>query len=207
MGPIKGLFYSFIKQIFRDGMLIVLIPTPFLMGIIFRYALPFANRYMQSQIGISIEPYYIFSDLMLVSITPLLSAMVSAFVLLDERDEGITLYYKITPATGWLYFISRLLLPALWSFIATFSVVLLFSHVIHRISIILLITFISILQGVLMGLIIVKLSNNKVEGLAVSKLMAFVMMGFIPAYAIMSPVKYLFGFLPGFWIGEIVRLM
>lgn len=207
MGAIKQLGHSFVKQIFRDGMLLILLPAPFLMGAVFRYFLPLVNTILQSQMAILIEPYYVFSDLMLIMITPLLSAMIGAFVFLDERDEGVAIYYQITPSAGWPYLISRIFFPVLWSFISTIIVTLLFGHVIHHLWFIISIAFISTWQGVMTSWIIVKLSKNKVEGLVVSKLMGFVTMGFLPSYLMASPVKYIFGFLPSFWIGEMVRFM
>jgi len=41
----------------------------------------------------------------------MLIAMVSAFLLLEERDEGIIAFYQITPAEGYAYLTA---LPSFW---------------------------------------------------------------------------------------------
>jgi len=51
---------------------------------------------------------------------------------------------------------------------------------------------------------LVTAAGNKVEGLALAKLSNIFVMGFIIPWVTQSPLRYIFGVLPSFWMGEIL---
>lgn len=60
----------------------------------------------------------------------------------------------------------------------------------------------TMLSGIVTSMLVVAISSNKVEGMAVGKLSGlFGMMFFVP-YAIVGMIKYVFCLFPMFWIGE-----
>lgn len=204
MSAVFKIFNIGFRQIIRDGMLLLLIPAPFLMGAALRLLLPFVDEIMQQRLDFTLVPWYLLSDSMVLTLTPVMTAMICSFVMLDERDEGIGVYYNITPVTGYSYLISRVALPMVWGYISSVLVVLLFGFVVNDIFTIMIASLIGTFQGVVMSMFLVAIAGNKVEGLALAKLTNIFTMGFVVPWFIQSPFKYIFGILPSFWIGEIL---
>ena len=193
------------RQVLRDGMLLILIPAPFLMAAALRILVPLIDGYLQQQMDIAITPWYGVSDGLLITMTPVMTAMISAFLILEERDEGIGIYYNITPATGYSYLVARLGLPMIWGFFSSILVILLFAFTDFSMLHIIVSAKIATLQGIIMGMFLVTIAGNKVEGLALAKLSNIFVMSFIVPWVLSTPARFIFGVFPGFWIGEIYR--
>ncbi len=204
MSAVMKLFFSGVRQIFRDGMLSILIPAPFLMGAALWFALPFADSLLLQEMDFTIKPWFSLSDGFLMVMTPVMIGMVFAFLLLDERDEGIGIYYRITPAGGSAYLIARLGIPMIWSFFISLLVLGFFGLSLDNLMIIIIVAALGSLQGVISCLFLAVLAGNKVEGLALSKLLNITVLGLPIAWFINEPYRYLLGFLPSFWIGEVI---
>ncbi len=204
MSAVLKLFSSGMRQVFRDGMLLLLLPAPFLMAAALRIILPIADSILTREIGFSLQPWYPLSDAFVIAMTPIMIGVVCAFLMLDERDEGIGIYYRITPAGGRAYLAARLGLPMVWAFISSLLVIGFFALSLENAAVILATTVISIFQGVIACMLLVVLAGNKVEGLALSKMTNFFIIGLPASFFISAPYKYVFGFLPSFWMGEIV---
>jgi len=147
MGNIMKIFNLGFRQVLRDGMLLMLIPAPFLMGIALKLLVPFAEEIVMKELGFSISPWYPISDSLLIVMTPVMTAMVCAFIILYERDEGIGVYYFVTPSGGMAYLISRILLPMVWAFTSTLLVLGLFSLSIESFLVMVLSAFAGTMQG------------------------------------------------------------
>ncbi len=164
------LFSIGFRQIVRDGMLFAMLPSPFLIGAFFKFGIPPLNEMLTEKLHFSLLPWYGFVDALLLYMTPMLLGMVSAFMLLEERDEGIIDFYNITPAGGRPYYTARLGLPMLWACVCTLLVGTIFT--LTNISFIVLIisSLVSTASGILLTLGISHFAKNRVEGLALSKL-------------------------------------
>lgn len=199
------LFNMGLRQASSDGMMLLLLPAPFLIGLLVKWGIPFADGMTKQYFSFSLQPWYGLADAFLFTLSPLMIAMVSAFLLLDERDEGTGAYYQITPIQGYAYLMARIGLPMAWTFICN-----LFSGMVFSIS---GISFQGILSAGLIGtgagvacaMMIVTLAGNRVEGLAISKLAGISLVGILAVWFIPMPYHYIFAFLPSFWAGEIVR--
>lgn len=204
MSAVVKLFSNGVRQVFRDGMLLLLLPAPFLMGAALRTILPIFDGILAQSMGLSLYPWYPLSDVFVMAMTPIMTGMVCAFLILDERDEGIGTYYRITPAGGRAYLAARLGFPMLWAFISSLLVIGLFALVLEITAVILTAVVIGTFQGVIACMLLIVLAGNKVEGLALSKLTNLFVLGLPAAWFINAPYKYFLGFLPSFWMGEIV---
>lgn len=205
MENLLKLLKSWCIQLFRDGMLFLLIIAPFLMGIILQNALPIINKVLMGKNGFSIVFIYPISDGLLITLTPILIGMICAFVILDERDEGISNYFKITPSNGRTYLVSRIVLPMVWGLISSIFVVVNFALTLSSIISIIAISLVGTLQGIIFAMVIVSIANNKVEGLALSKIVNIFTMFFIAPFFIDSKIKYISSIFPSFWIGETIN--
>jgi fluoroquinolone transport system permease protein len=198
------LFLIGMRQIIRDGMLLVLIPAPFLMGAALRLLLPLADSILVRETGFTITPWYSLSDGLVLTVGPAMTTMISAFLILDERDEGTGAYYSITPAAGTAYLAARLGYPLIWAVISSVLVIRIFGLAIDNIGVLLAAVLVGTLLGLIGCMLVVVFAGNKVEGLALSKLTNLLMMGLPAAWFIAAPYKYILGFLPSFWLGEII---
>ena len=198
------LFQIGLKQISKDGMLIVLIPAPFLAGIFFKLAIPFFNTVLTSEFSFPLTAWYGLADGMLICLAPLFTAMISAFLLLEERDEGLNAFYQITPAEGYSYLAARIGLPMTGAFIITIIVAAAFNLSSLSFGVILSSSLISSFTSIFLAMMIVSVAGNRVEGLALSKLMGISFLGLILIWFIPAPYSYFMAFLPSFWIGKIL---
>ena len=60
------------------------------------------------------------------------------------------------------------------------------------------------LPGIIIALLIVALSSNKLEGMAITKLSALMILGAVVPYFVPKPVCYCLSILPSFWIGKAI---
>lgn len=198
------LFKIGLKQILKDGMLLVLIPAPFLVGLFFKFGIPYINQWLIQQFSFLITPWYGLIDGMLICLTPMFVAMISAFLLLEERDEGVNAFYQITPAEGYSYLYARIGFPMLWAFLVTIVISAVFNISDLSVGVIFLSAIISNLTGIFLAMMVVSLANNRVEGLAFSKLMGISFLGLILIWFIPRSYFFLMAFLPSFWIGKLL---
>lgn len=198
------LFQIGLRQISRDGMLIVLLPAPFLIGAFLKLAAPLANQILTAKCSFSIAPWYGLADGMLICLTPMFVAMISAFLLLDERDQGVSAFYQVTPAEGFAYLAARIGLPMIGAFIATWIVATAFTLSSFPFEVILGGALISSFTGVALAMMVVSIAGNRVEGLALSKLMGISFIGLLFAWLVPAPYRWIASFLPSFWIGQLL---
>ena len=141
---------------------------------------------------------------MLICLTPMFVAMISAFLLLEERDEGLSAFYQITPAEGCSYLFARIGLPMIWAFFITMAVAAVFKLSSFSVKVLLSSSVISSFTGIFLAMMVVSIAGNRVEGLALSKLMGISFAGLILIWFIPAPYHFIMAFLPSFWIGKLL---
>lgn len=198
------LFNMGLRQMSSDGMLLMLLPAPFLIGILVKWGIPFASHMTTQYFSFSLQPWYGLADAFLLTLSPLMIAMVSAFLLLDERDEGTGAYYQITPVQGYAYLMARIGLPMAWALICNMVVGMAFGISGLNFQGVLSAGFVGTGAGTACSMMIVTLAGNRVEGLAISKLTGVSLLGILALWFIPAPYQYVLAFLPSFWVGEIV---
>ena len=200
-------FRQFLVQIYKDAMLIMILIAPILCGLAFKFGIPFAQELIEEYLGIKeiFVPYYLLLDLFLGCITPLLYCFAAAYVILGEIDEGISGYLAVTPLGKRGYLISRLGIPAVISFAVSILMLTIFHMTDLSVLLMLGIALIASLLGILEALLVVSISGNRVEGMAVSKLSGLFFLGLPIPFFVKGGVKYLLSFLPSLWTAEYVR--
>lgn len=204
---VKLLFYSFkqyIHQISKDAMLILLCLAPILCSLFFKFGIPYSQNLLTKHFGLTdiLPPYFLLFDLMLAVLTPLLYCFTSAYLILGEIDEGISKYMAVTPLGKKGYLISRLGLPTCISFVVTIIAMNAFSLTDMKIELIIGISFMSAAMGFLEALLVVSISSNRVEGMAVSKISGLILMGIPAPFFIIGRTQYLLFFLPSLWVSK-----
>ena len=190
----------------RDMMLFVSCLAPILAGISFRFAIPLLETTLTNcfQVEAALSTYYKLIDILFAMLTPDMFCFVSAMVALEERDEKTVAYLFITPLGKTGYLFARLGVPSAIAFLATVILLPVFKLTPLSAMSILLLAAGGTLQGMIASLLILAVSSNKLEGMAVAKLSGLVILGAAVPFFVRSNVQYLVSPLPSFWIGKAV---
>lgn len=197
-------FRQFLDQISRDAMLVMLCFAPVLSGLFFRFGIPYIQSLLVKYLDMPelFRPYYLLCDLMLGSLTPVLFCFAAAYVILGEIDDGISKYYAITPVGKNGYLLSRVGIPSIMAFLVSIVTLKIFNLSSLFMFDIIVISFISSIQGIIVALLVVSLSTNKVEGMAVSKLSGLFILGIPVPFFITGNIQFILFFLPSFWLAK-----
>jgi len=103
------------------------------------------------------------------------------------------------------YLSSRLLLPVLWSIVIAPVLSALFSLTHPDMIRVLLVALCGGFFGASLALLLLAFAGNKVEGLALSKVMGMLMFPMIVPFLTDSPWGYLAGAFPAFWMGALFK--
>lgn len=193
-----------VKLIQRDPMMIMLLGVPWLAGALLGLGVPALAPLLQNAFNMDITPYYPLVDMLLLMLTPVIAGMLPGFLMLDERDEGVGVYYTVTPLGDVGYYASRLGLPVAYSIVMAPVLMALFSltsPALWRVS------CIALVGGVFASanaLLLMAFAGNKVEGLAVAKMVNIVMLPIFIPFFTDSPWGMIAGFFPAYWMGALL---
>ncbi len=202
MRALNRSFCYFIRQITADRMLVMVCAAPPLCGAFFRFGIPALEPSFVRWFGFGLEPYYLLLDLFLSGITPYMLCFVSAMVILTETDSHMSAYLCVTPIGKKGYLVSRLVFPAAVSGLISFCILAVFRLSVNSVFIMVSLSLQSAVLGMLAAMLIVSLSSNKVEGMAISKLSGLILFGMVIPFVLRGGEKYVFGLLPSFWIAQ-----
>lgn len=205
MKPIWKSFGIFLRQIREDAMLFAVLIAPVLAGCAFRFGVPVLENLLCGELGAQtvLKEYYLLFDLFLAVLTPYMFCFASSMVMLTERDESISAYFAVTPIGRRGYVLSRLVLPALVSAVATVVVLLLFSLTRWNGWNLVLVSLFGGMLCVPATLLIVAFANNRVEGMALAKTAGLILLGLPVPFFLKNAAQYLFSPLPSFWIAKL----
>lgn len=203
----RAIRLSFIQMFLfmrRDMMLFVASLTPIFTGLLFRFAIPLLEAALTDcfHIPAVISPYYALIDIYYAMLSPTMFCFVSAMVSLEEADEKTAAYLFVTPLGKTGYLVSRLGVPAAAAFLVTVILLPVFKLTTLSPIAIVLLAAAGTLQGVIISLLIITFSSNKLEGMAVTKLSALMIFGAAIPFFIKQNIQYVISPLPSFWIGK-----
>lgn len=206
MNAVLKSFMIFIKQISRDGVLIMVLLAPVLMGFFFRFGIPAVEGLLTDHLKTEecIRPYYGIIDLMLASMSTYMYCFVVAMTMLDEYDSNIIHHLTVTPLRKNGYLFSRLYLPTGIGFLASLIIVNLFALTQWTLQKMIIICILTSIMAMSIALIIFSFSKNKVEGMAVAKISGLFLVGLAVPYFIDSNLQYLFVVFPAYWVAKVM---
>lgn len=207
MKPLLYSFRMFIRQIAKDSMLYAVCIAPLLAACFFRFGIPYLESLLCGYFErpFILYEYYLLFDLYLAVLTPFMFGFASSMVILTEYDENIVSYMAVTPVGKKGYIVSRLVFPALISFLASVILMSFFSLTIWPLLMMLMTCMLTSISSIAVSLLIVSFSHNRVEGMALAKLSGIIMLGLPVPFFLFSGIQYLFSILPTFWIAKICR--
>lgn len=204
MRAIRLSFLHMLKFIRNDMMLFAAMTAPVLAGMAIKFIVPFIEKTLIRFTGLNavISPYYGLFDIFFASIAPAMFCFIAAMVILEEHDDHIDRYLFITGLGKNGYIVSRIVIPALLAFVITAALLPIFGLTDLSAAQIIFLSLTGTLQGIIIALLIVALSSNKLEGMAITKLSSIIIFGAVVPYFVSSPFCFCFSFLPSFWMGK-----
>ena len=204
MKAIRLSFFQMAAAMRRDTMLFAACLAPILAGLFFRFAIPFLEAVFTDRFHIPafISPYYKLFDLFFMMLSPTMFCFVSAMVSLEETDEKTAIYLFITPLGKTGYLSARLGVPAVSAFLVTVILFPVFKLTAFSLTAILLFAACGTLQGLIVALLVLTISSNRLEGMAVTKLSTLTIFGTVIPFFIKDNVQYVLFPVPSFWIGK-----
>ncbi|NMS91190.1 ABC transporter permease [Clostridioides difficile] len=204
MIKIINAFKQEFEQIKRDSMLFVVCISPIICGVFIKFGIPLIQDILFDKFyyQLNLKSYFLMFDLLMAFITPFMFFFASTMVILGEIDDNISRYLIVTPLGKTGYLISRLGIPAILAFIITVVMLMIFSLTKIFFLSNLSISLIALLQGIITSMLVISLSSNKLEGMAITKLSGVFIMGILAPFFILNKVQYILFFLPTFWLSK-----
>ncbi|MDE6673378.1 MAG: ABC transporter permease [Acetatifactor sp.] len=204
MRAIRLSFFQMAAAMRRDMMLFAACLMPIIAGLFFRFAIPFLEAVLTERFHIPaiISLYYKLIDIIFMMLSPTMFCFISAMVCLEEADEKTAAYLFITPLGKTGYLSARFGIPAVTAFLMTIILFPAFKLTTFSPIATLLFAVSGTLQGMIVALLVLTLSSNKLEGMAVTKLSTLTILGAVIPFFIKGNIQYVSFPLPSFWIGK-----
>ena len=199
--PIAHLVQGDLKNIFRDATLVMAIFGPLaIFGVLL--CLPMLEGIVLDRLQFDLAVYRPFIVSFLSLIPTMLFGMIFGFIILDERDEDIITFISVTPLQKRGYLSYKLQMPMLlgsgFFFLFIFGTSLIELKPLH----VVFIAVLAAMEAAIGTLFLVTFSENKVEGLAFSKLMGIMYLAMPMVFLWDSPWHWLSAWLPPFWVAK-----
>ncbi|MBA4541695.1 MULTISPECIES: hypothetical protein [Thermoactinomyces] len=188
-----------VRRLRHDWVLLMSFASPLFLLIFVWVVLPWMEWGVQHVFHFSIRPHLDFIMSFLALVTPMTIGMLAGFLLLDDRDEGMLLVLAVTPMTKRGYLVYRLVLPVLLGFFFTGAFILLANLVQFDSARLLPSLLMLSLEAPLATLFLGAWAQNKVEGLAISKLMGLSFFGPVAVCFLPPQWQWAAWWLPTYW--------
>ncbi|OMG00878.1 hypothetical protein [Paenibacillus sp. FSL R7-0337] len=182
----------------KDPMLLLITLGPFLLTLIVRYGLGPLSEWIASLSSFYLLSYSGFISAFLMLLVPQLAGIAAGLLILDERDEHLIGMYAVTPLMKSGYLAYRLILPTLIGIIMT-AVFLLFSGVAQHEPVNIAVHLLLVLETPILAMFLATFAANKVEGLALSKIIGLTLLGAVFAYFVPAPWQLAAAVFPTYW--------
>lgn len=197
------MFQNMVKQVAREMMMVMLVIAPVLIGLVIKIGIPLLERKVLANYGWGeiLVPYYELISWLFAMVLGMLFAFVGGLVVLGEIDDHITGYIAVTPAGTYGYFISRIVIPAVLSGVVALFAIPIFSLCTVPFKTLLVMVVFNVLSGIVTAFLVIAISANKVEGMAVGKLSGLFAVTFFIPLLIKGWIKYIFWIFPMYHVG------
>ncbi|SFL80530.1 fluoroquinolone transport system permease protein [Gracilibacillus orientalis] len=188
-----------IKNIQREPLLIFSLFGILLLTTVIRFGLPELHTIFLSYTSFPLQPHFRIIVSLALLMAPLMIGMLYGFIILDERDEGVLLFYAVTPITKTGYLFARILAPIIVTFIISFAAVLIQGLIVWDVITFLPVAILLALQSPVVTLLLASLASNKVEGLALTKVINLMLLAPLLDYVISHPIIKITAIFPIYW--------
>jgi fluoroquinolone transport system permease protein len=153
------------------------------------------------------DPWAKILAMFFILMTGYIYGALTAFTLLDDKDDSVLMSLKITPISVKSYVIVKLVVSFIFGFIASLAVIYGTGFLENTsFGIILLVAITGALQAPGVALIVNSFAENKVEGFVIMKLSGLILILPVVAFFVTGWVQNLLGIAPGYWAARIIEL-
>ncbi|WP_221567416.1 hypothetical protein [Alkalihalobacillus sp. TS-13] len=190
-----------LKNIKRDLVLLMSMFAPLILAALLKFGFPPLERLVVTNFQVSLASYFPLMVVTCLLVTPFTVGMLSGFLILDERDEQILSYLSITPVSKSHFILYRLLFPVVICILTAGFLLYVNAWVISlwKLAALLILS----LEAPIIALMMAVFADNKVEGLALGKVISISVTAPIVGFFIHSGWKWIGLVFPPFWIAEV----
>jgi len=190
-----------LRLVARDPLLAIMPFAPFLAAAALRFALPLLSGFVEFATGFRIMDYASMARIVITLFPGMFFGMVSGFLLLDDRDDGVSMYWGATPVGRTGYIAARLGLFSSMAFAAGLAAAGISGFGIAGLISDIGVAGIGALQVPFFSLFPAAIAANKVEGLALLKAMSALDMAPLAVY-LKLPLRLVAWPFPQYWAAE-----
>ncbi|MFI6903830.1 ABC transporter permease [Nonomuraea sp. NPDC050394] len=191
-----------VRTVRRDSLLVGVLLGPFLYAA-FLWFLPAATAFADRQWAFDLNPYRsLIVGAFCVMGPPLLLSAVMALQLLDERDQRTLSALRVTPIPPGLYPLYRAAITGtVTALMIVASLAVSGTLTAQQLGRSIPVAIVAGLLAPVIGFLMASLARNKVEGLAVMRVLGLTVftIPFIPFFFLHQPWHLAFGILPPYW--------
>lgn len=189
------------RNILRDPTLLTAAFAPFLLLFVVIAGIPWATTYAVDRWSVDLTAHHRIIQIFFTLIVSLVYGIISAFIILEERDEEILSYIRITPLSMKGYLLYRIG----FAYFSTMGAVLVLTTALRVTNAFSLFDSIYLfavvpLESILLTLVVTTFARDKVEGLAIAKIAGILPFAAVGAFYLGSAWKLLLLIVPPAWI-------
>jgi fluoroquinolone transport system permease protein len=191
----KKYFIYEIKKWVREPIMSFLIAYPVILAIIARFALPFAEE----QFHFSLAPYYHIVIAAIMLLTAAVTGGLIGFSILNDRDDKILYAIDVSPVSFNVFMGFRFAMSFILTYISSIAAILIANLVEVPLYALLLVPIAVSLFSSVSAMFINFFASNKVEGFAMMKAGAMIIIFPIVSLFFTDFKEFFFAFEPNFW--------
>jgi fluoroquinolone transport system permease protein len=204
---IRSFIANDLKNIHRDSYFPFLLSIPLLLGILFRWLIPYLAQLLKN-CNFDLSPYYpLIVSYFFVLMIPCIIGFMNGFIWIDERDDHTLNALLVTPLPLDQYLAYKALVCMVSSFVLTVIAIPLSGLSGASFINIAVVALLSSFTAPLFAIILFVFSKNKVEAFAVAKYMYVLYLVPIAAFFIHSSWDMAFGLIPTYWLLKVFWLI
>lgn len=190
-----------LRNMRRDRMYVFFALYPAILGVGGYYLIDYINDTSPG------SPWVNILAMFLIIITGYIFGALTAFTLLDDKDDNVLISLKITPISVKYYVIVKLVVSFIFGLIATIAIIYGTGFLEgSNFGIIMLIGIVGAIQAPGVALIVNSFADNKVEGFVIMKLSGLILILPVIAFFVTGWVQNLLGIAPGYWAARMIEL-
>lgn len=192
------------KKLLREPLMLLFMAVPFLAIAAVKALSVFGFPLLLRYTGFDITPYLGYIEGFMVLLSPGMLGAVTAFMMIDERDDGIYTLMSVTPLGFRGYIANRLMMPFVLSMAyALVSHFIMNLVTVHPLSLMVLLV-VSGMQGISTALILFTIADDKVKGLTLAKMLDSLMITSAGDLLGIPWVSVVCGALPFYWTTKLM---
>lgn len=202
---VKAFLKGDIRSVLRDPLMLLVLGSPLYMFSVVQFGIPFVDTQLEAYTSFLLIDHFYLIVCFIVLMAPMMVGMLTGFLLLDEKDEGIFHYMAITPLKKTGYIGYRITVPLFLSFIISVVLAVLFLTGDEAVNWVLLMMALLVVSlfGPLIAMYLASFCKNKVEGMTYAKLISLLFIGPIVTYMFESWWTMFAYMIPMTWLVEL----